>query len=168
MATTTSKWAIISLSYLGESVEDIDEIILQARRTHPDIPLLIPSFSWTEHNTSVRINFLPGYLFAQSTNVDQLQDLVDTSDYLFELLRSGDDVSFITGDEIQQLQENYQSSISREFEAGDQVVVTEGYWKPLEGEIITIDFSRNLAIITVKMEDIERTLDIPLFFLSKT
>jgi transcription antitermination factor NusG len=165
---TVDGWAIITLSHKGEALDDVDSIIIDARRRFPKIKIILPSFSWPEHGTSVRVNFLPGYLFAKAPDLRQLRDLVEQSDFFDEVLQTNGKIELLTGQEIDELKGNYRRSVAKDFRVGDQVEVVLGYWVPLEGTIESIVEEDHIALIVVQMEDVERILDVPLFFLKKT
>lgn len=160
-----SSWYIVELSWLGEKIDNVDDIVFSIQKLEPTIEVWIPAFSFTEKRKTEKIVFFPGYIFIEDTiNIDRLRDIVSKVEFLYRLLLNGKDFARITDNEINDLKRKFKDNLKNKFKVGQKVLVVKGCWKNLDGQITSINEEDESVTILIQMRSVEKFINVPIYF----
>jgi transcription antitermination factor NusG len=179
------KWVILELSWRGEKIDVDDMRESLENRLDDGIEYFIPSSTFRKeiNDDQVTVSLMEGYIFVEgghspSTYYD-LEDLSYVSKVLTQKIGRERTLLHADHSEVQTLKQKLKEEFTTTFEEGDQVVVQDGVWENLEGEVLGRVDEENLTEgekeshderIYVKIQDIQSIdsiVTLPKAFLEK-
>jgi transcription antitermination factor NusG len=174
METEKHDWYIIELSHLGEQkVEDgtLSNTLLKDLNSkgYPNHPFFIPSISYTKAGRTVTVHLMEGYVFLKTGLPFNVIQFLEARSYSSKILTREQgknkvkDKAIVSDSYVKDLQLKLRNLVSTNFSIGSKVVISEGPYTNLEGEIL--DFDDDKAYLKICLRSLTVISAIPKVFL---
>lgn len=161
------KWVVLQLSSEGESLDNIDELVLAIQKIDPSIEIYVPSFSWEERGITEKVVFLPGYIFVRfDISIEVLEKVLECK-FILQILKEGNQYSLVGQQDFEALRERFKQNKICQFIPGKGVRVIRGFWRGYDGEVVSVSSKELFVVILVKLSSTERLLDVPIYFVEE-
>jgi transcription antitermination factor NusG len=174
METEKHDWLILELSHSGE--QKADDGTLQSAinkdlssKGYNNHPVFIPAVSYTKAGRTVTIHLMEGYAFIKDGLPFSVLQFIENRGYVTKILtretgkNKTKEKSLVTDSYIKDLQLKLRSLASTDFKVGSKVVILEGPYTNLEGEIV--DFEDDKAFLRVCLRSLTVITLIPKIFI---
>ena len=161
------KWAVIQLSSQGESLDNVDDLVIAIQKIDSEVEVFVPAFSWTEKGSTEKVVFLPGYLFIRYDLPRERIEKVLECKYLSHILKEGGNFSLVSQEDFEKLKTKFKEEKVREFTEGTTVKIEKGFWKGYSGPVVSVSHEDARVVISVTCTSIERLLDVPIYFVEE-
>ena len=149
-----AKWLVLKLTRLGEqSTENILNSELK-RIFGKDIDVFFP-FKFPPTNYSKKITVLEGYVFLKNC-INYNLDTLDSSYYFDALLHNS---SYVEAEYVDKLKLKLKNLCECDFYEGEDVLITDGPYSNLSGNIISVD--KKAVIVHIAIRSRELRVSIP-------
>ena len=163
-------WVTLELTRLGEEkVQDgtLEETLRKELDLLPDFPIFVPAATYRRGARNVTILLMEGYAFIASGLPDTQYYELEKKPYVNRVLSSHTSpvrtLVTVSDRRIESLRQDLRSVTSSELARGDQVRITEGIYRNLEGSIRGVGDGD--AFVEVTLRSLEVIATIPLVFL---
>lgn len=166
------KWVIVELSRQGEKKEPEELENLLRSEIGDEVGIFIPSETHHKENHSVTVCLMEGYVFIEAglpmAHYFDLESTASVSSVLTRNVSDGREVRCIPSSEIDSLRNQLKKEASKNLEEGDRVLITEGTYAHMEGEIIGFHHGGEDAQVNVDdLKSVDVMTSVPAVFLEK-
>lgn len=166
-------WVAVELSHQGEiKVTDgsLEAALRQYLRVGDDHPFFIPCALYRRDGRVVTLHLMEGYLFIASGLAETAYFALEKLPYVSQVMstRGGPHkmrvLSVIQNSHIEEMREKLHRMISSEIPLGAEVVILEGTYRHLKGQVTGIDGEN--AFVHISLRSLEVVITVPRIFLS--
>lgn len=166
-------WVVIELTRAGEvKVEEggLDGALREALRVDKHHPIFIPSRTYSSQGQNVTLHLMEGYVFVASGLPEVMYfNLEGTCPYVRRVLgsRSPNGVrvlNVIPDSSVQDMRRKLSQQVASDLVEGMRVVVTEGAYTHLDGDVLELD--EDSAHVRFTMRSLDLITRIPRIFLA--
>jgi transcription antitermination factor NusG len=177
------KWVTVELSYSGQGKppEELKNLIND--HLSRDVEFFIPSTTFEKNDDQVTVSLMEGYIFVKGGHPSSVYFDMEDTPYVSKVLSnktsSGRRIMYADNSEIEGLKDKLREKTVKNIESGDRVIVTDGVWENLEGEVIgqadpedldeeqLEEFEDHIYVSIEGLESIESVVTLPKAFLKK-
>ena len=165
-------WVTIELTRFGETkVEDgtLAGLLRKDLEVEDDFPIFIPAVTFTKNGKTKTIPLVEGYVFVASGLTEVMYFALEKRPYVEKILDSTPGptkmrvVCVISNKHIEDWRVKRRALLASNIEEGEQVRVTEGPYKSLEGPVLGLEGDQ--AFVRVTLRSLELIVTVPRVFL---
>lgn len=166
-----NSWAIVELTRTGERKAEegvLAPLIREALVLPIDHPVFIPSKTYTTGGRRVTVHLMEGYAFVGSDGRDLVLPPRSEHAYIRRLLMTpsqgvGRALSVVSDAVVQQMEADLAKHVGDDVHVGSSVVVNNGTYARMNGEVMGTTTSGNL-VIRFQMRSLDLIAEIPRAF----
>jgi len=167
-------WIAVELTPLGEAKVEDGSLAGSLRAdlgVDESFPVFIPAVTFSKGNRKVTIHLLEGYVFVPSGLTETTYFGLERKPYIGRVMSSQTGPhkirtpSVIPDSRVAEMRGQLRKMVASDIEVGEQVRVTEGTYRSLEGQVVGMDPGGEAAFIHVRLRSLERITLIPLVML---
>ena len=165
-------WVAIELTSQGEAKVEDGTIIPTLRmdlEVGEDHPIFVPSMIYRKGERQVVLHLMEGYVFVASGLPETRYFALERKPYVGQVMSSRGGPhrmrvpSVIPNSHVQGLKDQLQQMVSSDIEEGARVMVIDGLYRGLEGEVLGVEGEE--AFVLVELRSIQIIATIPRVFL---
>lgn len=165
-------WVAIELSHLGlTKVEDgtLTSSLRQDLGLNADFPIFVPAATYIKGARTVTLHLMEGYVFVASGLTDTSYFALERKPYIAKVMSAPSGpyriraLSVIPDKHIEELRKQLQQMVSSDISEGDQVFVTKGTYRGLDGSVVLV--MGDSALVRFRLRSLDQLATIPLAFL---
>ena len=162
------EWLALPLTYLGDSCSSlILENELKKIFKSPLVQYFIPRFTEKDQRHEKEIILFNGYIFLKGMTPKELSRIGSGNSYFQSPLRMNEKLAGIQDKEIKTLKKKLDALRQHNLAIGSTVLIEEGIYKNLTGEVIELDDKDDSASILVILSSKEVLARVSQRFLTK-
>lgn len=165
-------WVAIELTRQGEIHADegtLEALLRRDLRVGVEHPIFVPTACFTRGGKTTTAHLMEGYVFVASGLTEIQYFELEKRPYIQQVMssRTGPHrmryVSVITNAHIEQMRLKLRQMIVAEILVGDEVLITDGQYRQLNGEVIGLEDEH--AYVRIDLRSLKVVATIPRFFL---
>lgn len=167
-------WVVIELTRLGEiRVEEgiLDQMIRRELDVDDLFPVFIPAAVYVKNGKTITIQLLEGYVFVGSGLPETAYFKLEKKGYVNQVMSRRDKnqmrvLQVIPNSEVLEMKKKLRRLVSSDIVEGERVLVVEGRYACLEGEVI--DIMDDCATVSFTFRSLAVLATMPVVFLEGT
>lgn len=148
------KWVVVELSHQGERKTAYELKTIVENEISDGTEVFIPSITYTRHDNNVTVCLMEGYFFVSgglpSSIYFQLENLPYVRRVLSRDEATGRYICYVGESTVTDLKEKLRAQAARDIEVGDDVLVTDGTYSELKGEVLDLFPDEGTATLRIK------------------
>ena len=162
-------WIVVELNHLGET-KVVEGTLEKALRSDLGVdasfPIFIPVAKYPKGQRTITLHLMEGYVFVGSGLPDTTYFALERRPYVNTIISTPGKMrtlNAVPNNKIEELRTQLRKMVAADIQDGEQIRVTNGSYRNLEGQVLSI--VGESAVIQIKLRSLELVVTIPVVFL---